>query len=324
MTRSGNTAQVVVVGSFNHDHIWTTARFPRPGETCLGTFASGPGGKGFNQAVAAARQGARVAMIGALGTDALGDGAVALAAREGIAGYWQRQPDLATGTAAIVLDGNGQNLIVVGVGANAALSVAHVQAQRDAIAAARVLLTQHEVNPAATACALQLAAAAGVLRIHNPAPMVDRRDAAPLDLVDVLTPNETEFVQLLALHSGVSVAADAVPTLDDAALHALCRQLPVPTVLLTLGAHGVFVSHGMPARYGDERDHFRIAAQPVTVRDTTAAGDTFNGALAAGLADGAPFQRAAEHANRAAGLKVERSGAALAIPTRVEVLARFT
>src|SRR5687767_11939322 len=195
-------ADVVVVGSYNHDHVWRTPQFPRPGETRLGTFTSGPGGKGFNQAVAAARQGARTAFIGALGEDAIGDAMLTLGAQEGLELRVERHADAATGTAAILLDGGGQNLIVVGPGANARLSVAHVEAQASLIGTARVLLTQHEVNPAATQRAVDLARASGTLTVHNPAPPLADEDGVLLQRVDVLTPNETEFAHLLARTAG--------------------------------------------------------------------------------------------------------------------------
>lgn len=309
------TAAVVVVGSFNLDHAWTTDRFPVPGETHLGTFHSGPGGKGFNQAIAAVRQGADVAFIGALGTDANGDAAAALAASEGIDAHWQRVSEQATGTAAILLDGHGQNLIVVGPGANLALSVDHIDAHAAKITGARVLLTQHEVAPQATRRAHQIAHDAGVLVIHNPAPPVDAAANPPLTLIDILTPNETEFAQLLRLFAGHDVPAATITAQEDAILHRLCRDLGVATVVLTLGADGLFVS--------EETGFARIAAETVTVRDTTGAGDAFNGAFAAALAAGLPLMDAAFRANRVAALKVERRGAALAMPRAAEVDARF-
>ncbi len=308
-------ANVVIVGSFNLDHVWSTAQFPVPGETRLGRFSSGPGGKGFNQAIAAGRQGADVVFIGALGNDSIGDGAAALAASEGIDARWQRIADQATGTAAILVDGQGQNLIVVGPGANMALTIEHVQAHADAITCARVLLTQHEIAPGATRRAHEIARAAGVLVIHNPAPPVDIQAQPPLAGIDILTPNETEFAQLLRLFAGHDVPADAICAQEDAILHRLCRDLGVATTVLTLGAEGVFVS--------EENGFARIAAETVSVRDSTGAGDAFNGALAAALAAGEPLLDAAYRANRVAALKVERHGAALAMPHAADVDARF-
>lgn len=316
---------VVVVGSYNHDHVWRTPQFPVPGETRLGEFSAGPGGKGFNQAVAAARQEVRTAFIAALGADAIGDGAVALAQGEGIETRIERHDDAATGTAAILLDVSGQNLIVVGPGANLRLSVAHVEAQAHLIGTARVLVTQHEVNPAATRRALEIARAAGTLTLHNPAPPLHDEDGGLLDRVDLLTPNETEFAHLLARCAGETVAADVVAQLDDATLHALCRRLGVPTLVLTLGARGVFVSHDADEMRGDTTACYRVPAEAVQVRDTTGAGDAFSGSLAAALcfARDRPFRDAVRHANRVAGLSVETPGAALAMPTRAAVSSRF-
>jgi ribokinase len=317
---------VVVVGSYNHDHVWRTPKFPVPGETRLGEFSSGPGGKGFNQAVAAARQGVRTAFIAALGRDAIGDGALALAAQEGIDARIERHDDAASGTAAILLDGSGQNLIVVGPGANARLSVAHVDAQASLIGTARILVTQHEVHPEATRRALDIARTAGTLTLHNPAPPLADETGALLDRVDILTPNETEFAHLLARYANEAVSAADLIGLDDASLHALCRRLVVPTVVLTLGANGVFVSHDEDdeAR-GDSTYFYRIAAEAAVPLDTTGAGDAFSGSLAAaiGFAPERAFADAVRHANRVAALAVERAGAAAAMPTRAEVEARF-
>jgi ribokinase len=306
-------SQLVVVGSFNQDHVWRTARFPIPGETRLGVFASGPGGKGFNQAIAAARLGVATHFIGALGDDALGEEAAALAEREGLHAQWQICADHATGTAAILLDDSGQNLIVVGPGANSALSPAHIDACASTLQTARVVLTQQEVNPGATRRALELARAGGAISIHNPAPA--SAEAPPNELIDVLTPNESEFALWLQSRLGRTIAAEAVVRESDEELQGLCRALAIPTVLITLGAHGVFVSRADGGQ--------RVAAEAVTVRDTTGAGDAFNGALAAAMASGMDLPDAVRQANRVAALKVERAGAALAMPTRAEVRARF-
>lgn len=318
-------SRVAIVGSYNQDFIWRTEHFPVPGETRLGHFATGPGGKGFNQAVAAARQGASVTFIGALGRDAVGEGAAALARAENIDARWQWCDDAASGTAAIVLDASGQNLIIVGSGANLALSVAHVEAHVDAIAASGVTLVQHEVTPAATRRALELARAAGVATLLNPAPPVSDEDGALLPLADLITPNETEFAHLLARCVGMKVNPDTLATLSQQELHALARQLPVASVVLTLGAGGVLVSHGEQPRWRDGATHYRVAAETVQACDTTGAGDAFSGSLAAALADlgDAPFSDAIRHANRVAGIATESHGAASAMPTREAVKARF-
>jgi ribokinase len=316
---------IAVVGSYNQDFVWRTDHFPVPGETRLGRFSTGPGGKGFNQAVAAARQGANVVFIGALGRDAIGQGAARLAQDEGIDARWQWCDDHPSGNAAIVLDAAGQNLIVVGSGANLALSSTHVEAQREALAAVAVMLTQHEVAPAATRRALELARAAGRVTVHNPAPPLAGEDGGLLPLVDVLTPNETEFAHLLAHCAGVTVTANELGDMTNDALHALARRLGVPTVVITLGASGAFVSHADPLRWRDARACYRVPAAAVQPRDTTGAGDAFSGSLAAALAQlgDAPFASAIGHAIRTAGLATESPGAASAMPTREAVRERF-
>lgn len=312
-------APVAVVGSYNQDFAWRVDRFNAPGETRLGRFRTGPGGKGSNQAIGCARLGAATRLVAALGRDALGEQAAALFAREGIDARIQHHADLATGSAAILIDAAGQNMIVVDPGANAGLSVAHVEAERAAIASARVLLTQQEVAPAATRRALELAGAAGTLRIHDPAPALPVGLAAPLADIDVLTPNEGEFAQLLAQHAGLALSADALHALPDAELHALCRRLPVPSLVLTLGARGVFASHAARAPGAGDGGFERVEARRVEVRDTTGAGDAFSAGLATALAEGRGFSEALRFAAAAGALQVQRPGAAGAMPTRAEL-----
>ena len=316
-------ADVVVVGSYNQDHVWRTPRFPAPGETRLGEFSSGPGGKGFNQAVSAARQGAKVAFIGAFGRDAIADSALALAAREGIEARCETRDDAASGTAAILVEHAGQNLIVVGPGANAKLSIEHIDSQASVIGTARVVVTQHEINMTATRRALEIARASGTLTVHNPAPPLADEDGSLLDRIDVLTPNESEFAHLLSRAGGREIPAASLATLDDAALHALCRELRVPTVVLTLGSRGAFVSHDSDDLRGDDVPCYRVDAERVTPVDTTGAGDAFTGALAAALAEGRVFREAVRFANRVAGMSTESHGAASAMPLRAGVEARF-
>ena len=316
-------ASVAVVGSFNVDHVWRCPALPRPGETLAGAYASGPGGKGFNQAVAAARAGAATRFVCALGEDAGAVLARALAAADAIALHAQRS-DAPTGTAGIFVDAQGRNSIVVGAGANAALAPEFVRAARPGDAA--VVLAQLESPGAAVAAALQAARDAGALAILNPAPANVPVAAALLALADLLTPNETEFAALLAAHAGASVDAATVATLDVAALHGLSRRLfPHGTLLLTLGAAGLFVSHPDSARRGDAAACYRVPAEAVRALDTTGAGDACNGALAASLAlaPAAPFATHAAFANRYAALSTERAGAAVAMPSRDELVARF-
>jgi ribokinase len=318
-------ADVVVVGSYNHDHVWRTPQFPIPGETRLGAFTSGAGGKGFNQAVASARQGARTAFIGALGNDAIAQLALTLALQEGIEAHCEQRDDAASGTAAILVDGSGQNLIVVAPGANAMLSAAHVEAQAGLIGTARVLVSQHETNHAATRCALDIARASGTLTLHNPAPPLPDECGALFDRIDILIPNESEFVHLLRCTAGEEIDVASLAARSDAELYRLCRLLGLPTVVLTLGARGVFVAHEEDELRGDATPCYRVAAEQVRPVDTTGAGDAFIGALAAALslASYAPFAAAVRSANRVAGLSTESQGAAASMPTRTAVAARF-
>ncbi|HEX7113092.1 MAG TPA: ribokinase [Mizugakiibacter sp.] len=320
-------AQVVVVGSYNHDHVWQVDRFCRPGETRRAHgFVAGPGGKGFNQAVACVRQGVATTFVGAIGDDPLGTTARALADAEGLHGRWQIRDDAPTGAAGILVDAAGQNQIVVALGANERLDPAFVRAQRGAFADARVLLVQLENNLDAVDAALDLAGAAGATCVLNPAPVHADLAADTLRRCDLVTPNETELALLLARFTGTEVDADALATLPDAELHALARRLPVPCVVITLGRHGCFVSHAEDGdRLGDAVARYRLPAEAVRAIDTTAAGDAFSGALAAALVRlaGRPLIEAVRHANRAAALSTERVGAARAMPHWEEVRARF-
>ena len=173
--------------------------------------------------------------------------------------------------------------------------------------------------------ALAIGRAGGATTLLNPAPANAATTDALLGQCEVLVPNETEFVALLSRHAGVILAADEVAVTDDAALHALCRQLlPAGTVVVTLGAAGCFVSHPDGARRGDAVAHYRLAAEPAAAVDTTGAGDAFIGALAASLAG--PDQAFRGHvafANRYAALSTETAGAALAMPTLGAFAVRF-
>lgn len=316
--------RVVVVGSFNVDHVWISAALPRAGETLSGRYATGPGGKGFNQATAAARAGASTTFVCALGDDAGGRLARELAAADRIDLHTQHS-DAPTGAAGIFVDDAGCNCIVLGPGANAALSVDHVAAQRAAIASAHVLLAQLEVPAAAVIEALRIARDAGATTVLNPAPANAAVSAELLALTDILTPNETEFAALVAHHVGEHIDPDTVATLDQARLHGLCRQLlPQGSVVVTLGSSGCFVSHPEAGTRGDVC-HYRLPAEPAHAVDTTGAGDAFSGALAAVLAQdpGAAFARHVHFATRYAALSTERAGAAAAMPRRDEVATRF-
>ena len=309
---------VIVVGSYNQDHVWTSDVLPAPGATRLGRYTSGPGGKGFNQAVAAARVGASTVFITALGEDAAAHSARALAMEDGITLHAEVHADLPSGTAGIFVDGEGRNVIVVAPGANDALTVDYIASKADAFAAGGVVLAQLEVHADAVLTALQAGRRAGALTILNPAPANAPTTPALLAAADILTPNETEFVAMRARHGGGSVAADSLAGMAPEALHALCRQLaPHATLLVTLGAGGVFVSHRGDNLRGDEESFYRLGCSPVHAVDTTGAGDAFNGALAARLAQSppqAPFRDAVAFANAYAGRSTEKPGGAASMP----------
>jgi len=295
------SAHVVVIGSLNVDLVVSADRLPRPGETVLGgQFGTHDGGKGANQAVAAARIGARVSMIGAVGADAYGERAVASLAAEGIDTSRVRYLEAeATGVAIIAIGPRGENQIVVAPGANALLQLD--AEDHELIGGANVVLTNHEIPPSATIDALRAAHDAGVTAILNPAPARALLSEV-LSLGPILTPNEHELV--------VAIGNDVT----DAALDELANRHSGP-VIVTQGPAGALLAEGQ------SRDRFpgRLAAQVV---DTTGAGDTFCGVLAAWLAEGRSLAEAIEAANAAGALSVAAVGARTGMPTR-EALESF-
>lgn len=316
---------VIVVGSFNVDHVWRCGDLPATGATIAGQYMTGPGGKGFNQAVAAARAGAATTFVCALGDDPGGTLARGLSAAEGIDLRAEASSE-PTGTAGIYVDARGRNTIVIGAGANGALGADHVTADPALYRAAGVLLAQLESPVEAIEAALGMAREVGTTTMLNPAPANAPTSMGLLRLADILTPNETEFAAQLLRHVGERIEPDAVAALDGARLHALCRKLlPHGTVVVTMGSVGVFVSHAEDQPRGDAQPYYRIGAEAVSPSDTTGAGDAFNGALAAALAR-PPQQAFASHvryANRFAALSTERAGAAASMPHHEEVQARF-
>lgn len=323
---AGERSRIVVVGSYVQDHVWLTDRFPQVGETrrALG-FSTGPGGKGFNQAVACVRQGGNVIFIGAIGDDALGMAARGYAERERLECRWLVRSDMPTAAAGIIVDSNGANQIMVNLAANEHLTPDFLHAESQRFADAKILLVQLESNIDAVRTALEIGRQHGLLCVLNPAPVHRDVDAALLSTCDLITPNETEFALLLEQIVGEQVAADTLASLTDHELHARCRRLGVATVIVTLGSAGCFVSHGDDERRGDSASHYRVAAENVQAIDTTGAGDAFNGALVASLMRYAarPFRDAVVHANRVAALSTEKVGAALATPSFDDVIGRF-
>jgi len=295
---------VVVVGSVNADLVVTVRQLPRAGETVSGgTFARHGGGKGANQAVAAARAGARVAFVGAVGADDLGDEALRELEAEGIdVSAVQRLDDVPTGVAVIVVDERGENQIAVASGANAALTGKAVTAAlAPLLTGDGVVLLGHEVPPEAVAAGAAAARAAGWQVILNPAPARELIDG--LDGV-FLTPNADEARRLV--ESGGSSATDDV----EAVALALAARTGAP-VLVTLGADGALLADDGVQRF---------AAPPVRVVDTTGAGDAVNGALAARLAAGDPLHEAVRFALAAASLSTRSPGARAGMPRREDVL----
>jgi ribokinase len=323
---STSHAHVAVIGSFNVDHVWRCDALPAPGATIAGKYTFGPGGKGFNQAVAAARAGAATVFVCALGDDAGGALARSLATANGIDLRAQACEE-PTGTAGIYVDTHGRNSIVIGAGANAALTAEFLEHQQAMIVSAGALLAQLESPVESVTAALQLARLHSVTTVLNPAPANAGTSTDLLALADIITPNETEFAALLARHLGERIESDQVATSDVQTLHNFCRQLfPHGTVVVTLGGTGVFVSHPDTALRGDARANYRAPAEAANVVDTTGAGDAFNGALAASLANdpAAAFSQHVRFASRYAALSTEQLGAAMAMPALADVQSRFS
>ncbi len=291
------SAKIVVVGSFNADLTTYMERMPRPGETVHGReFVTGPGGKGSNQAVAAARLGAQVTFIGRVGQDSFGEMALRLWQAEGIdTTCVTRDPQVATGVAPILVDDSGENIIVVVLGANLRLSPADIDQAEAVIAQADLLLVQLEIPLETTIHALKIARRHGVRTVLNPAP-AEALDPAVIALADYLTPNQSELQTLFG------VGADQ---LDRAPLAA------GQTLVLTAGSRGVY--------WRNESDSGQVSSFPVNVVDTTGAGDAFNAGLAVALAEGQTLPAALSFANATAALCVTRPGTAASMPQRHEV-----
>jgi ribokinase len=292
---------IVVLGSVNADLVLRCERLPRPGETVHGEdFQTVPGGKGANQAVAAARLGGRVEFIGCVGDDAFGATARTTLEREGVGTAGLRtQAGMPTGIAMILVERSGQNSIALAAGANAMLDVAQVDGAAATIACASLLVCQLESPLAAVQHAIGIARRHGVPVLLNPAPA---RPLAPalLGEVDILVPNESEAAVLI----GASGA------LDPAAAATALREQGATTVILTLGGEGVCIA--------DERGTRRSSAPPVQAIDTTGAGDTFIGAFAVARQEGLGTDEAVRFAQRAAAISVTRAGAMASMPTRAE------
>ncbi len=298
-------AKVVVVGSSNTDMTVRVPSIPAPGETLLGReFRITAGGKGANQAVAAARAGATVVFVTALGTDDFGNRALENFVREGIDVRLVRRVSTApSGVALIFVDDQGENSIAVAPGANSELRPGDVSPLAQVLDADDVLLVQLEIPLETVDAAVRVAAARRARVMLNPAPAQALPDSL-LAAVSLITPNEHEAERL----TGIDLEDDAgAPARAATSLH----ERGVPSAIITLGARGAFISAAGAS------EHVRAFA--VQAVDTTAAGDVFNGALAAALVDGRPLPEAVQFANAAAAISVTRPGAQDSAPTRSEI-----
>jgi ribokinase len=296
--------KIVVVGSSNTDMILQMDHIPRPGETILGgEFSMAAGGKGANQAVAAARAGGHVSFLARVGCDVFGQQALEGFRQDGIdVRHVIADPQAPSGVALIFVAADGENSIGVASGANARLAPEDVRQAAELIAAADTLVMQLETPLETVLAAAEIAARHNVTVILNPAPAQPLSDAL-LGHVSILTPNETE-AQLL---TGIEVADEQGAARAAHALHAK----GVDTVIVTLGARGAFVSAG--------GDMTLVPAFPVTPVDTTAAGDVFNGTLAVALSEGQPLRAAVRFACAAAALSVTQLGAQPSAPARRDI-----
>lgn len=299
--------KVTVVGSLNVDTTMKIKRMPLPGETisAMGK-SSAAGGKGANQAVSAARSGAQTSFVGEVGKDNGGQMMLKDLQDNGIDVSGIRENDqVGTGSAAILLDENGQNSILVYGGANQQLSVEDVEAAKKQIVSADFVVAQFETPQAATLRAFQLAKENGVTTILNPAP-AQKIDPAVLKLTDLIIPNETESSALTGI-----IITDETSMLMSAAKFA---QMGVRNLIITVGAKGAF--------YCTQDGYNFIPAFKVDAVDTTAAGDTFIGALSSQLKpDMSNIEKALVYAQRASSLAVQKMGALPSIPTKDQIIA---
>lgn len=296
--------KLVVLGSINADHILNLESFPTPGETVTGHhYQVAFGGKGANQAVAAGRSGADIAFIACTGDDDIGERVRRQLERDRIDVAPVRAVNAqSTGVALIFVNAEGENVIGIHAGANAALSVEQVEAEKARIAGAQALLMQLESPLESVLAAAKIAHQHQTTVVLNPAPARDLPDEL-LSLIDIITPNETEAEKL----TGIRVEND-----DDAAKAVrVLHEKGIGIVMITLGSRGVWVSHDGQGR--------RVPGFKVQAVDTIAAGDTFNGAFVTALLEGTALDEAIRFAHAAAAIAVTRKGAQPSVPWREEI-----
>lgn len=293
---------VLVIGSSNTDMVVKTEQFPVPGETVLGgVFLMNPGGKGANQAVAAARLGAKVVFITKVGKDLFGNSALEGFSKEGIdINHIRKTEDFASGVALITVNGHGENSIVVASGANMDLQPADIE--NEVFDSAEIILLQLEIPLDTVKYLIQKGKKSGKKVILNPAPASKLEDEF-LDGLYLITPNETET------HLITGILPEDEESLHKAGNY--FREKGVQNVIITLGSKGVFL---MNENYTEI-----IPANKVTPVDTTAAGDVFNGALLTALAENTDWLKACKFACKAASISVTRMGAQSSAPYKNEV-----
>lgn len=300
------SSRIVVVGSLNADFVINVEKFPTLGQTVTGrSFQIFPGGKGANQAYAAAKLGGRVSMVGQVGNDAhancLRDNLISVGVD---VSHVERDSQISSGIASILIDQNGGNQIVVVPGANGKLTPDRLQRSRDLIASARVVLLQLEIPIETVEATARIAKDAGAIVILDPAPARELSDAV-LKCVDYTTPNETELTELAGLSNCELTKSKA------SELAHLLRVRGANKIIVKMGARGAML-------VGDGLEHF-WPAMSVKAVDTTAAGDAFNAAFAVALAEGKSEIEAGQFATIAAACSVTRPGAQTSMPTRTEV-----
>jgi ribokinase len=297
--------KILVIGSVNVDHVLDVEALPRPGETSTGSnYRLIPGGKGANQAVACARLGGNTQLLACVGDDPGGHEAIAALAGDGIdTSALEVSTGSRTGVALIFVNTQGENCIGISAEANAELTRETVRKNRSAITASDYLLMQLEVPLDSIALAASMAKEAQTLLILNPAPATELLSNELLGCIDIITPNQTEAEIL----TGISVDS------EDSAMRAadFLHQRGIATVIITMGASGAYVS----CQTGKQM----IPGYRVNAVDTTAAGDTFNGALVTALSEGKELIEAVNFANVAAALSVTKGGAQSSIPLRKEL-----
>ncbi len=296
--------KITVIGSSNTDMVIKSSKLPGPGETIIGgEFLMNPGGKGANQAVAAARLGGNVTFIAKTGNDIFGKQAIQLFDKEGInAEFIFTDADNPSGVALIMVDNHGENCISVALGSNAALNLSDIDKAATQIKESKLVLMQLEIPLSTVEYAAGIASDAGVKVVLNPAP-AQELSADLLKSLYLITPNETEAEFL----SGIKVTDE----LSASKAANIIKSKGVKHVIITMGASGSFVS--------SDSDDLMMPAPSVSAVDTTAAGDTFSGAMVVALAENKSMLEATKFANSAAASSVTQMGAQASIPYRKDI-----